>query len=129
VTHSGKECHRDVLAVLMDPEVMLRLDAPRVDGALRVLRRARLLGRVACRAEQFGLLGQLSPLVQDQLTSAIVVADARARGARWEMNRLALALRDLPDVPVIAMKGCGYLLVGTPNADGRLFADVDLMVP
>jgi hypothetical protein len=65
----------------------------------------------------------------DQLQSALATSEARARSARWELNRLAWALDDLRDVPLVAMKGCAYLLADTPNADGRLFADVDLLVP
>jgi hypothetical protein len=57
------------------------------------------------------------------------VVEARTRDIRWELERIALALEGLPDVPVVALKGCGYLLAGTLNAEGRVFADVDLMVP
>jgi len=31
------------------------------------------------------------------------------------------------DIPLIAMKGCAYLLLDLPNCRGRVFADVDLM--
>jgi hypothetical protein len=58
------------------------------------------------------------------------MAEARGRLARWELDRLAWALDDLPaSVPLVVMKGCAYLLAGTPNARGRMFADVDLLVP
>ena len=30
---------------------------------------------------------------------------------------------------MVALKGCAYLLAGTPNARGRVFADADLLVP
>jgi hypothetical protein len=68
-------------------------------------------------------------VVLDQLQSALATSEARARSARWELNRIAWALDDLRDVPIVAMKGCAYLLAGTPNASGRLFSDVDLLVP
>jgi hypothetical protein len=63
------------------------------------------------------------------MKSALAISEARARSAHWELNRLAWALDGLSDVPLVALKGCAYLLAGTPNADGRQFADVDLLVP
>src|SRR5690606_14204102 len=55
-------------------------------------------------------------------------AEARERAARWELDRIAWAIGDRQDLP-IALKGCAYLLAGTPNAAGRSFADVDLLLP
>jgi hypothetical protein len=57
------------------------------------------------------------------------MAEARARVASWEMDRVAWALEGLPDIPLVAMKGCAYHLLALPNSAGRVFADVDLLVP
>lgn len=46
----------------------------------------------------------------------------------WEVNRLLWALTGI-DTPIILLKGAGYLLAGLPPASGRIFADVDLLVP
>ena len=118
-----------VLAALRDPCTVPALPTAHLDLTLRLMRRARLLGRLAWRLRQAGALEAQPPVVADQLQSALVISEARARAARWELNRLAWALDDLRDVPLVAMKGCAYLLAGTPNANGRLFADVDLLVP
>ena len=45
-----------------------------------------------------------------------------------EVNRLLWALTGI-DTPIILLKGAGYLLAGLPPASGRIFADVDLLVP
>ena len=50
------------------------------------------------------------------------------RDSSWEVNRLLWALKDI-DVPLILLKGAAYLLAGLPPARGRIFADVDLLVP
>jgi len=118
-----------VLAALRDPCTVPALPTAHLDLTLRLMRRARLLGRLAWRLRQAGALEAQPRVVADQLQSALVISEARARAARWELNRLAWALDDLRDVPLVAMKGCAYLLAGTPNANGRLFADVDLLVP
>lgn len=121
---------RLVLAALNDPASVAKLAPGDLDLTLRLMRRARLIGRLACHLRERGLLESLPSAAVDQLASALISAEARARVARWELNRLEWALRDLPqDVPLVAMKGCAYLLAGTPNAAGRIFADVDLLVP
>ena len=119
----------DLLDVVRDASQLLQLPPARLDLTLRLLRSSRLLGRVAWRLRAAGQLDALPWVVRDQLESALVVVEARTREIWWELERIALALEDLPDVPVIALKGCAYLLAGTPNAEGRVFSDVDLMVP
>jgi hypothetical protein len=118
-----------VLDALRNPCAVPGLPPMQLDLTLRLVRRARLLGRLAARLGQAGMLEMQPQVAADQLQSALATSEARARSARWELNRLDWALDDLRDVPLVVMKGCAYLLAGTPNADGRTFADVDLLVP
>ena len=118
-----------VLGALRDPCGVPVLPPTQVDLTLRLMRRARLLSRLAWRLRQAGLLEMQPPVVADQLRSALVSAEARVRAGQWELNRLAWALDDVPGVSLVVMKGCAYVLAGTPNACGRSFADVDLLVP
>jgi hypothetical protein len=120
---------RLVRAVLRDPVVAVRFPPGDLDLTIRTMRRGRLLGRLAWQLRKAGALDALPPQAIDALVGALTTTQARARLARWEMNRIAWALSDVPDIPLIAMKGCAYLLAETPNAGGRLFADVDLLVP
>ena len=117
-----------VLRALRDPASLLRLEATELDLTLRLLRRARLLGRVAASLEAQGVLEQLGPIAADLLRGALALAESRARVARWELDRIAVALDGLDGLEVVALKGCAYLIAGLPNAAGRTFADVDLMV-
>jgi len=121
---------RDLLiAALVDPRNLVSWSAPDLDLALRLLRRARLLGRVAAELDAAGLLGALPLAARDALASALIATQARARVARWELDRIAYALQGLDGLRVVAMKGCAYLLADLPHAHGRMFADVDLLVP
>jgi len=121
---------RDLLiAALVDPRNLVSWSAPDLDLVLRLLRRARLLGRVAAELDAAGLLGALPLAARDALASALIAAQARSRVARWELDCIAYALRDRNDLQVVAMKGCAYLLADLPHAKGRMFADVDLLVP
>lgn len=118
-----------VLGLLRDPGSIARLTASELDLGLRVMRRARLLGRLAWQLREQGFPDALPRTALDQLLSALVSVEAYQRVARWELDRLAWALPDVPEVPVVALKGCAYLLAGLPNARGRSFADVDLLAP
>lgn len=122
-------CWRLVRDALRDPRSVVALPADELDLTLRLLRRARLLGRLGTALAEANLIGSLPGTAVDQLESAAVTAEARARAARWELDRVAWALSDLPTVPIVVLKGCAYLLAGTPNSIGRGFNDVDLLVP
>ena len=47
------------MAALQAPQDVLRLPPPQLDLTLRLMRRVRLLGRLAATIEQAGLMGQL----------------------------------------------------------------------
>jgi len=123
------EVRRSILRTLGDPAAVAALPPGELDFTIRVVRRAKLLGRLAWRLRQAGLLEALPQTAIDALQGALATAEARTRVARWELNRIARALADEATLPLVAMKGCAYLLAGLPNAAGRLFADVDLLVP
>jgi len=128
-TMTDAELRRVLLAVLHDPPALARLPAGDVDTLLRVLRRARLLGRIAVQLNDANLMGALPTTVADQLAGAMAVAEARARHAVWELDRIVWALRGVADLRLIALKGSAYLMAALPNARGRTFADVDMLVP
>ena len=118
---------RLLTAVLRAPERVTTLPAPELDLVLRLARRVRLLGRLADRLQRHGLIDALPEAAREQLASAAVVVEARSRVTRWEVDRLMSALRARPQMRVVALKGCAYLLANLPNAAGRVFADVDLL--
>jgi hypothetical protein len=118
-----------VLGALRNPLSVPALSPPDLDLTLRLMRRLRLLGRLAWQLRAAGVLDSLPDVVTDQLLGALVLCESRVRSARWELDRLAWALRDRGNVPLVALKGCAYLLACTPNSLGRTFADVDLLVP
>lgn len=118
-----------LLAPVRDARVLLAASPDELMSVVNGLRRLRLLGRLAVAAEQSAVTDRLPRVVADQLRSARVAAAARARAALWELDRVAYALRARPGIPLVALKGAGYLLAGLPVAAGRSFADVDLLVP
>jgi hypothetical protein len=119
---------RRLLKVLIRrPGSLTELRATELDLALRVARRARLLGRLACALDAQGRLDELPAQASEQLRSARTMVEARSRVTHWELNRVGWALRHRPGIRIVVLKGCAYALAGLPNAAGRSFADVDLL--
>lgn len=122
------EVRRLLDIVLLRPADVAAMSVADLDLALRVTRRARLLGRLAWQLQERNLLAGMPAAAVEQLNSALAGAEARHRLARWELDRIAWALGDVPAIRVSVLKGCAYLLLNLPNAAGRYFADVDLLV-
>lgn len=118
-----------VLEVLRDPASLAAMQGAALDTTLRQLRRLKLLARVGIGLRDRQMLGCFSNEVQDQFASAMMMADARARLARWELDRIAQVLQPDDTLPVLALKGGAYLLLELPLAAGRMLTDVDLLVP
>ena len=113
---------------LHDPVSVTKLAPAELNLLLQLLRRVRLHGRFAFDLKRVGVFDNLPQAAQDQLDSALVMAEARDRVALWELNRIEWATRDHPGIDLICMKGCAYILLGLPNTHGRIFADVDLLL-
>lgn len=118
-----------VFEALYSPDKIPSLPEARMDLLLQLLRRARLLGRVAVELERVGMIESLPRVARDQLEGALVMARARERVALWELTSIGKAMRGAEPIKLICAKGCAYVLLGLPNAPGRIFADVDLLVP
>jgi hypothetical protein len=120
---------RLITQVLHEPGALLSFEPHDQDLVLRLLRRSQLLGRVASQLGQRVSLEELPAPLGDHLVSALVSAEARSRVGLWELDRIGRALgREMPE-PLVVLKGCAYLMVGTPNSEGRSFSDVDLLAP
>jgi hypothetical protein len=113
---------------LRDPARVLELQHSELDLLIQLLRRVRLHGRLAADLKDAGVFTELPQVAQDQLKSAIVMAESRKRVALWELDRIEWATRDHPGIGLICMKGGAYMLLGLPNTRGRIFADVDLLL-
>jgi hypothetical protein len=123
-----RRAQRLLLAALQAPEKLPGLPPADWELLLRVARRARVLGRLESDLARAGLLGDIPALAAAHLRAARNVIAHRNTLISWEVNRLLWALKGI-NVPLILLKGSAYLLAGLPPARGRIFADVDLLVP
>lgn len=93
------------------------------------------------QARQSGLLGRLGMLFADRgwmeatppgpsrhLESGLSLALRQQHEVQWEVHQLSKALAGQA-APVVLLKGAAYLMAKLPPARGRLFSDVDVLVP
>lgn len=122
--------HEDlVFAALLQPQAVRAWPPYRLTELLRQARAAALLGRVASILHDGGSLEGLWPnAALGHLVSASRLAEAQAGEIAREIGHVGRALADL-GAPVVLLKGAAYLAARLPAARGRLFSDVDIMVP
>ncbi len=119
--------HALLLAVMADVTGLRNLSPEDMDFAVRLARRARVLGRVALAVNEAGIAAELPHEVAEILSGALVTADARLRSIRWEMQCAERAFDPQERRQIVVLKGAAYALARTANARGRLVADVDLL--
>jgi hypothetical protein len=108
---------RDPLASYSGPE-WERILTEALTGALLGVIEERVKGEAA----------RLPKAVREQLEGVAAVADYNRRLLSWEVNRIALALKDVKG-PVVLLKGAAYHMRGLEGVKGRLASDVDILVP
>jgi hypothetical protein len=116
------------LEVLIDPERMAGLSLEGWDLLLRQARQAGLLSRLAVLAEQKGLTEFLPVEVRHHLSAASTTATRQRQAVSWEARKLDEALAS-EGIPGVLLKGAAYAMADLPPAKGRLFADIDILVP
>ncbi|HWT53972.1 MAG TPA: nucleotidyltransferase family protein [Rhodocyclaceae bacterium] len=104
----------------------LRLDE--WDLLIRQARSADLLARLAVLCREAGLLEHIPAQPRMHFESALVVADAQDLAVRREVDHVRLALNAIGVTPIL-LKGGAYLMADLPAAQGRLFSDLDILVP
>jgi Uncharacterised nucleotidyltransferase len=117
-----------LLRALRDPMAMAAFDAATWDLVVRQASSAGLLGRLGALSRRAGIAEQLPLPVQRKLTAVLTIAAQQQRAVHWELVQLAQALDEL-EGPVLLLKGAAYAAAGLPPAPGRLFSDIDILVP
>ncbi len=95
---------------------------------MRQARNANLLPRLYALLGEHGLLAQVPSQPREILESSQVFAERHAQAVQWEVTRIRKALSSI-GVPIILLKGAAYAMAGLPAARGRLFSDIDILVP
>ncbi|WGG48183.1 nucleotidyltransferase family protein [Rugamonas sp. DEMB1] len=117
-----------VLRAMRQPEWCVGLDGGDWDLLLRQAGAAHLLAGLAAMLAERRLLEQVPRRPRAHLLWAQALAERHAQAVRWEVREIARALDGL-GLPLILLKGAAYALAGLPNGRGRLFSDIDILVP
>ncbi len=117
-----------LVRVLRDPSVVRDLDDAGWDLLLRQADVANLDALLLVRLEDAGLLDTVPAAPRTHLEWTRVGAASHARAARYEVRQIGRALAGL-GLPLILLKGAAYAMAGLDAGRGRLFSDIDILVP
>jgi hypothetical protein len=98
------------------------------DSILRLAKRANLIGRLAEGMHHQGVMDELPMQVKTHLQSARVLTSHQRQAIAWETRHIAQALKPI-GVPLVLLKGAAYATANLSAARGRLFGDVDVLIP
>lgn len=118
----------NLLLALREPQAMAGFDDATWDLVVRQAASAGLLGRLGALAAQCGLRTSLPVAVWRHMQAMLTIAGQQQRAVRWELVQLTSTLAEL-DGPIVLLKGAAYVAAELPPAAGRLFSDIDLLVP
>jgi hypothetical protein len=117
-----------VAATFQQPERVRQFDPASWDLLIRQARRANLLARLAWMLKSHGLWGAVLPAARPHLESAWAFSQRQRIAVQWEIECIGEAIRST-GIPLILLKGAGYVALNLPAAAGRLVSDVDILVP
>lgn len=115
-------------AVFTNPRLALELNLLQWDLLIRQARRANVLARLGEVLEESGILGRIPSQPRLHIKSAQTYAYRFYISLQWEITCILEALKTV-DMPLVLLKGAAYAAVGDKAAKGRVFSDVDILVP
>jgi hypothetical protein len=116
------------LRAFREPEALPTLTLAEWDLLVRQARAANLLASLYALLQDRGVIDSVPEQPRAHLEWAGTIADRHREAVEWEVGLIRKALA-ATGVPVILLKGVAYAMAKLPHARGRLFSDVDLLVP
>jgi len=113
---------------LRKPDQVSQYSLKQWDLLVRQARQAGLLARLQALFSEQGLLQIVPQPVRWHFDAAVTLTNKQAIAVRWEVEQLRDALAAL-DCPLVVLKGAAYVAASLPAARGRLFNDIDILLP
>lgn len=110
----------------MEPNRAVSLSTSQWSSLIALARKANLLGTLGEILAEAGVSGGCN--ADRHLAGACQLSERQRRSVRWDAQLIYDALSEL-DCPVVLLKGAAYCLGDYNNARGRLFGDIDILVP
>lgn len=117
-----------VSLALRNPSILPTWSLPQWEKLVRQARRANLLARIAADLEERALLSHVPASPRAHLTAAGLLAQAHREAIGREVTHIRQALAQT-GIDIVLLKGAAYLVAGLAAGRGRLFADIDILVP
>jgi hypothetical protein len=117
-----------VSRALRDPAACAGLTLAQWEVLIPQARSANLLARLATSLAAAQLLDRIPSAPRAHLDAGLVVAAAQRAAARREIAHIRAALAPT-GVDIVLLKGSAYLMANLPTARGRMFSDIDILVP
>jgi hypothetical protein len=117
-----------VSRALRRPDALLRFSVADWDKLVRQARSAGLLARVCHVLDQHNMIDAIPTEARWHFDAAATLANKQQLAVRWEVEKIREALADLA-IPVFLLKGSAYVMADLSAATGRLFNDIDILVP
>jgi hypothetical protein len=117
-----------VLQAFRQPERLATLSLADWDLLLRQAGSANLLASICALLDEAGLLERVPPQAREHLEWARAHAERHIQAVHWEVTQIQKALEKI-EAPVILLKGAAYVKASLPPSRGRLFSDIDIMIP
>ena len=115
-----------ILSVLRAPQSVATLSLLEWDLLIRQARSANLLPRLETILARHDLLSNVPVKPRLHLEWARLTSERHVQAVRTEVSRIQEAL---PHAELILLKGAAYTLADLPAATGRIFSDIDILVP
>lgn len=125
---SGNVTDSVLLRVLRDPAQAQAFGLKDWDLLLRQARRADLLATVSGLLHDAGADESIPAAVRRHFAAHTRVVQANQTAIRWEVAQIYRALAGV-SAPPILLKGAAYVFAGLTAAQGRIFNDIDILVP
>jgi hypothetical protein len=115
-------------AVFINPQFALDLDLQQWDMLIRQARRANVLARLGFLLEEAEISAQIPAQPASHIKSAQTYFERFYISLRSEITCIQDALKAV-NVSLVLLKGSAYFIAGNKAAKGRIFSDVDILVP
>jgi len=123
---NNRTCADRLVAVLGYPQLVNGWNAGQWSELVATARYFNLLGSLSVRFKEAGVC--VPGYALRHLTGAQQLSERQHRSVLWEVHQLQTALGQI-QVPVLLLKGSAYVMAGYAVGRGRLFGDIDILVP
>ncbi|MDD5579523.1 MAG: nucleotidyltransferase family protein [Methylobacter sp.] len=114
--------------VFITPRLALNLNLRQWDLLIRQARSANVLATLGYLLDSVGILNQIPAQPHNHIKSAQTYADRFYISLKWEIICIQEALKSI-NIPLVLLKGSAYFIAENNAAKGRIFSDVDIIVP